>query len=108
MEYLKDIDFQPLLEVCMEIGESEIEAVNIRSGSSCMLNGEYALLLMNTIDQKLRVVDLQDSSFGKDFIRYTTVFSMHFLLVNYQLILYSGAIELIFALNTVVRILSIC
>ncbi|KAJ4716189.1 DNA damage-binding protein 2 [Melia azedarach] len=69
LEYLKDIDFQPLLEVCMEIGESEIEAVNIRSGSSCMLNGEYALLLMNTIDQKLRVVDLQDSSFGKDFIR---------------------------------------
>ncbi|KAH9695252.1 WD REPEATS REGION domain-containing protein [Citrus sinensis] len=69
LEYLKDIDFQPLLEVCMQIGATEIEAVDVRSGTSCMLTGEFALSLMHAIDQKLRVVDLHDSSFGKDFIR---------------------------------------
>lgn len=83
MEYLKDTDFQPLLEVCMHIGASEIEAVDVRGGLSCMLTGEFALSLMHAIDQKLRAVDLQDSSFGKDFIRYSLVLYMPFLQGNY-------------------------
>ncbi|KAK7269900.1 hypothetical protein RIF29_22697 [Crotalaria pallida] len=65
---LKDIDFAPLLDVCMNLDTSEIEAVDLRSESTCALNGEYALSLMHAINQKLRVVDLQDLSFGKDFL----------------------------------------
>lgn len=70
MEHVKDIDFHPLLEVCTNISESEIEAVDVLNQSSSALTGEYALLLMRSIGQKLRVVDLLDFSFGKDFLRY--------------------------------------
>ncbi|KAF7811050.1 WD repeat-containing protein 5B [Senna tora] len=66
---LKDIDFLPLLDVCMNLDTSEIEAVDLHSESSSELNGEYALSLMRAINQKLRVVDVQDQSFGKDFLR---------------------------------------
>ncbi|XP_027364895.1 uncharacterized protein LOC113871980 isoform X2 [Abrus precatorius] len=66
---LKDIDIAPLLDMCMNLDTSEIEAVDVRNESSCVLNGEYALSLMRAINQKLRVVDLQDLSFGKDFLR---------------------------------------
>ncbi|XP_061373865.1 protein DWD HYPERSENSITIVE TO UV-B 1 isoform X2 [Gastrolobium bilobum] len=69
LDDLKDIDFAPLLDVCMNLDTSEIEAVDVRSESSCVLNGEYALSLMRAINQKLQVVDLQDLSFGKDFLR---------------------------------------
>ncbi|XVF67483.1 hypothetical protein PTKIN_Ptkin10aG0125000 [Pterospermum kingtungense] len=69
LDRVKDIDFLPLLEVCMKISESEIEAVDVLNESSCALNGECALLLMRAIGQKLRVVDLLDFSFGKDFLR---------------------------------------
>ncbi|XP_020532423.1 uncharacterized protein LOC105650742 isoform X2 [Jatropha curcas] len=48
---------------------SEIEAIDIHNGSSRVLNGEYALSLMRAFNQKLRVVDLQDSLYGKDFLR---------------------------------------
>ncbi|KAJ1402874.1 WD40/YVTN repeat-like-containing domain superfamily [Sesbania bispinosa] len=66
---LKDIDFAPLLDVCMNLNTAEIEAVDVRNESSCVLNAEYALSLMRAINQKLRVVELQDVSFGKDFLR---------------------------------------
>ncbi|KAE8672812.1 hypothetical protein F3Y22_tig00111834pilonHSYRG00174 [Hibiscus syriacus] len=69
LDHVKDIDFHPLLEVTTRISESEIEAVDVLNESSCALNGEYALLLMRSIGQKLRIVDLQDLSFGKDFLR---------------------------------------
>ncbi|XP_039036401.1 uncharacterized protein LOC120173249 [Hibiscus syriacus] len=69
LDHMKDIDFHPLLEVTMRISESEIEAVDVLNESSCALSGEYALLLMRSIGQKLRIVDLQDLSFGKDFLR---------------------------------------
>lgn len=71
---MKDIDFHPLLEVTTRIGDSEIEAVDVLNESSCALNGEYALVLIRSIDQKLRIVDLQDLSFGKDFLRYNRVY----------------------------------
>ncbi|XP_004496902.1 protein DWD HYPERSENSITIVE TO UV-B 1 isoform X1 [Cicer arietinum] len=66
---LKDIDFSPLLDICMNLDTSEIEAVDVRNESSCVLNGEYVLSLMRAINQKLRVVKLKDVSFGKDFVR---------------------------------------
>lgn len=77
MDHLKDIDFHPLLEVCVDITTSEVEAVDIRNESSCVLNGEYALSFMRAINQKLRVVDLQDLPFGKNFLRYIMVFAIH-------------------------------
>lgn len=79
---LKDIDFSPLLQVCMNLDTSEIEAVDVRNESSCVLKGEYALSLMRAINQKLRVVDLQDLSFGKDFLRYIMVLVMDYLCIN--------------------------
>ncbi|KAK7343506.1 hypothetical protein VNO77_12292 [Canavalia gladiata] len=66
---LKEFDIAPLLDLCMNLDASEIEAVDVRNESSCVLNGESALSLMRAINQKLRVVDLQDLSFGKDFLR---------------------------------------
>ncbi|KAK8700183.1 hypothetical protein V6N13_018586 [Hibiscus sabdariffa] len=69
LDHVKDIDFHPVLEVTTRISESEIEAVDVLNESSCALNGEYALLLIRSIGQKLRIVDLQDLSFGKDFLR---------------------------------------
>ncbi|XVF45020.1 hypothetical protein PTKIN_Ptkin02bG0172200 [Pterospermum kingtungense] len=69
LDHLKDIDFHPLLEVSMKISESEIDAVDVLNESTCALTGEHALLLMRSINQKLRLVDLQEFSFGKDFLR---------------------------------------
>lgn len=70
LDDLKDVDFHPLLDMFMEIDASEIDAVDILHKSSCFLNGEYVLSLLRAINQKLRVVDLQDMSFGKDFLLY--------------------------------------
>ncbi|XAR52891.1 hypothetical protein NMG60_11021216 [Bertholletia excelsa] len=69
LDDLKDADFPPLFDIFMEIDTSEIDAVDIYHDSSCDLNGEYVLLLLRAIGQKLRVVDLQDVSFGKEFLR---------------------------------------
>ncbi|KAL2324253.1 hypothetical protein Fmac_023311 [Flemingia macrophylla] len=66
---LKDIDIAPLLDLCMNLDTSEIEVVDVCNESSCVLNGEHALSLMRAINRKLRVVHLQDLSFGKDFLR---------------------------------------
>ncbi|KAF3435516.1 hypothetical protein FNV43_RR22605 [Rhamnella rubrinervis] len=69
LHHLKDIDFYSLFGLCLELDASEIEAVDVHNGSSCILNGEYALELMRAINKKLRVVDLKKLSFGKDFLR---------------------------------------
>lgn len=69
LDHLKDTDFPPLLDLCMELDDSEVEAVDICNKSLYVLDGKYALLLMRAINQKLRVVDLYDLSFGKNFSR---------------------------------------
>lgn len=69
LDHLKDIDFHPLLDTFMELDASEIQAVDVCNGSSCVFNGESTLSLMRAINQKLRQVDLQDMSFGKEFLR---------------------------------------
>ncbi|XP_014510788.1 uncharacterized protein LOC106769616 isoform X1 [Vigna radiata var. radiata] len=66
---LKDVDIAPLLDLCMNFDASEIEAVDVRNESSCVLNGEHALSLMHAVNKKLRVVHLQDLLHGKDFLR---------------------------------------
>ncbi|KAL6209888.1 hypothetical protein ACLB2K_020827 [Fragaria x ananassa] len=68
LDHLMDVEFPPLIDLCMELDASEVEAVDISNESLHVLNGKYALLLMRAINQKLRVVDLQDLAFGKDFL----------------------------------------
>ncbi|KAK2974508.1 hypothetical protein RJ640_018673, partial [Escallonia rubra] len=70
LDDLKDVDFHPLLDVFMEVDTSQIDAVDILHKSSCSMSGKYVLSLLRATSQKLRVVDLQDSSFGKDFLLY--------------------------------------
>ncbi|OVA00996.1 WD40 repeat [Macleaya cordata] len=69
LDKLKDVDFPPLIDVFSAIDSSEIDTVDILHESPYVLNGELVLSLMRAINQKLRVVDLQDSSFGKDGLR---------------------------------------
>ncbi|KAI3922369.1 hypothetical protein MKX01_006058 [Papaver californicum] len=66
---LKDIDVPPLIEVFSAVDLSEIDIVDILHESAYQLTGELVLSLMRAINQKLRVVDLQDSSFGKGCLR---------------------------------------
>ncbi|XP_010271665.1 PREDICTED: uncharacterized protein LOC104607674 isoform X2 [Nelumbo nucifera] len=69
LDQLKDSDFPSLIEVFSVIDSSEIDAVDIFHESLCILDGQSVLSLMFEINQKLRVVDLQDLSFDKDFLR---------------------------------------
>lgn len=70
LDHLKDVDFLPLLDICLQLDNSDIEAVDIyHRSSSCTFLREYALRLMRATDKKLRVVDLHASS-GKSFLRY--------------------------------------
>ncbi|KAK4804535.1 hypothetical protein SAY86_004352 [Trapa natans] len=69
LDRFKDVDFLPLHNVLMDVDKSEIESVDVRNESSCALNGEYALSLMRAVKQKLRIVDIQNFSFGRVFLR---------------------------------------
>lgn len=73
LDDLKDVDFNPVKSLLMEIDESEIDAVDILHRSSCFMNVEYVLSLLHAVSRKLRVVDLQDMSFGKDLLLYVMV-----------------------------------
>lgn len=75
MDDLKDVDFYPLLDLLKEVDASEIDAVDIINRSSCALNGEYVLPLLQAVNKKLRVVDICDISLGKDFLLYVIVSS---------------------------------
>lgn len=69
MDDLKDVDFYPLLDLLKKIDTSEIDAVDMVNKSSCVLNGEYVSILLHAVNKKLRVVDICDISFGKDFLK---------------------------------------
>lgn len=68
LDNLKDADFHPVLDLFMEIDASEIDAVDIINRSACPLDGGYVLSLLRAINTKLRIVDLQDVSLGKNFL----------------------------------------
>lgn len=70
LDYLNDGDFGPLLDLFMEIDASDVDAVDVCNGSLCALNGGHALSLMRAIKGKLRLVDLHDFPFGKEFLRF--------------------------------------
>ncbi|KAF5201071.1 transducin family protein / WD-40 repeat family protein [Thalictrum thalictroides] len=69
LDKLRIADFVLLVNLFSTNDASEIDAIDILHGSPCILNGEYVLSLMRAINQKLRIVDLHDLSFGKDFLR---------------------------------------
>ncbi|KAL6013195.1 hypothetical protein ACLOJK_003687, partial [Asimina triloba] len=77
LDKLNDADFLPLMDMFTEIDSSEVDAVDILHESPpCILfNEEPVLSLIHKINQKLRVVDLQGLSFGKDFLRSNSVVS---------------------------------
>ncbi|KAL3843875.1 hypothetical protein ACJIZ3_001278 [Penstemon smallii] len=68
MDDLKDVDFYPLHDLLKEIDTSEIDAVDMINRSSCALSGENVSPLLHAVNKKLRVVDIRDISFGKDFL----------------------------------------
>nr|GMC89567.1 uncharacterized protein LOC109161506 isoform X1 [Ipomoea batatas] len=68
LDDIGDIDFQPLLELLREIDASDIDAVDIITRSTCTLSGDRVILFLRAVSRKLRVVDLQDILFGKDFL----------------------------------------
>ncbi|XP_024965415.1 uncharacterized protein LOC112505706 isoform X1 [Cynara cardunculus var. scolymus] len=68
LDDLKGVDFHPLYNVFVQIDLSEIDSVDILQKSSCSLDGDSVLLLLHAVNQKLRVVDLQDRTYGKDFL----------------------------------------
>lgn len=68
LDDIKDTDFHPLLDLLKEADLSEIDAVDIINRSVCILSWEYLLALVRVSSRKLRVVDIQDILFGKDFL----------------------------------------
>ncbi|XP_071697425.1 protein DWD HYPERSENSITIVE TO UV-B 1-like isoform X2 [Rutidosis leptorrhynchoides] len=68
LDDLEGVDFHPLYNVFVLIDMSEIDAVDILQKSSCSLDADSVLLLLHAVHHKLRVVDLQDRTFGKDFL----------------------------------------
>ncbi|XP_076934884.1 protein DWD HYPERSENSITIVE TO UV-B 1-like [Bidens hawaiensis] len=68
LEDLKGVDVNPLYNVLVLIDGSEIDSVDLLQKSTCSLEADSVLLLLQAVKQKLRVVDLQDRTFGKDFL----------------------------------------
>ncbi|KAK9106857.1 hypothetical protein Syun_022868 [Stephania yunnanensis] len=64
-----DVDVPPLIKTFSLMGSYEIDAIDIINESPCVLKRENVMSLMRAAIHKLRVVDINDSSFGKDFLR---------------------------------------
>lgn len=63
-----------LLDIFAAIISSEIDVVDIlHESQSVLVNGESVVSLIRAVGQKLRIVDLQDLSFGEDFLLYVSV-----------------------------------
>ncbi|KAL4555834.1 hypothetical protein LXL04_038463 [Taraxacum kok-saghyz] len=82
LDDFKSIDFHPLYNLFLQIDLSEIDSVDILQKSSCSLDGDSVLLLLHAINQKLRVVDLQDRTFGKDFLMGLSLGGMSCQILN--------------------------
>lgn len=68
MDDLKDVDFDPLLDMLKEVDVSEIDAVDMVNKASCGLSVENVSPLLHAVNKKLRLVDIRDISFGRDFL----------------------------------------
>ncbi|CAL9149048.1 unnamed protein product [Musa hybrid cultivar] len=70
IDHLTSSDIPPLIDTLSEISLSDINAVDLyQKSSNVLLDGESLLLLLSAVNQKLRVVDLINSSFWKDALR---------------------------------------
>ncbi|RZS08834.1 hypothetical protein BHM03_00039860 [Ensete ventricosum] len=70
IDHLMSSDIPPLIDTLSEISLSDINAVDLcQKSSNVVLDGESLLLLLSAVNQKLRVVDLINSSFWKDALR---------------------------------------
>ncbi|KAK9949070.1 hypothetical protein M0R45_004614 [Rubus argutus] len=69
LDQLKDADILPLKDVLMSSDSSHIDAVDLFLEFHSDLGKECVVDLMHGINAKLRVVDLQDLSLGKEFLR---------------------------------------
>lgn len=72
IDQLKDADISPIVDIVTG-DDSDVDAVDIVHKPYSVLSGECITALMRAINFKLRVVDLQDMSLGKEFLR--SVFS---------------------------------
>ncbi|KAK9167161.1 hypothetical protein Scep_002352 [Stephania cephalantha] len=72
LDLLMDVDVPPLIETFSLMGSYEIDSIDIINESPCVLKRENVMSLMRAANQKLRVVDINDSSFGKDFLRLSS------------------------------------
>ncbi|XP_042417466.1 uncharacterized protein LOC122006153 isoform X1 [Zingiber officinale] len=69
IDHLASLDIPPLIAMLSE-SLSDIDAINIRQKSSNVsLDGEGLLLLFQSINKKLRIIDLINSSSWKDVLR---------------------------------------
>lgn len=68
LDDIKPADFHPLYNAFVQIDISEIDVVDVLQKSLCTLDVDSVLMLLQSVSQKLRVVDLQDRTFGKDFL----------------------------------------
>ncbi|CAI9111324.1 OLC1v1011526C1 [Oldenlandia corymbosa var. corymbosa] len=65
LDQLEDHDLSPLMDILLD---DHCHGIDILCESSCSLNPESILSLMNKANSKLRVVDLQNASLGKDIL----------------------------------------
>lgn len=77
LNQLKNNDIRPLIDVFLALDLSDIDSVDVLDhGSTCVLNEEHILSLMNATNLKLRVIDLSSTSLKKDFLRYVVLLSL--------------------------------
>lgn len=68
LDQLRDADILPLTNLLMSIDSADIDAVDIFLESNSDLGKENVKALINAVNLKLRVVDLQDLALGNDFL----------------------------------------
>lgn len=88
LDHLRAADFSTLISVFQEIGSSNIDAVDIVHESPLILTEEYVLSMIRTINHKLRLVELRDVSFGKDFFWFVLWFPSITIEKNYGSIVF--------------------
>jgi len=69
--------------VFLAVDSSDVDAVDILHESPCNFNEEYVMPLLQTINLKLRVVDLHDMSPEKNFLQLVLSPSYASLLNNF-------------------------
>ncbi|CAO2842097.1 unnamed protein product [Amaranthus hypochondriacus] len=69
LDNLKDSDFLPLFELFVHIDDSAIHRIDICNKKFCVMNGAYVLSLLRALNKKLHVVQLNDLSLERGFLR---------------------------------------